>query len=272
MPMCGINKKFDRGVNKVEKSKLLLKKNVVITGASRGIGLETAKVLAVSGATLILTELENQMENLEKQAELIRNEFSVDVTVYSLDVRKHEQIVDVVKSINEKYGNVDVLVNNIGINLLTPALSLRWEEWDMVLDTNLKGNFFMTQEIAKLMVKKGKGSIISIASQHGVVGNENRAAYCASKAGLINLTRVLAIEFAKHGIRANTVSPTFVITEANKEILESNNFKRNNLNKIPLKKYALPEDVAHAVAFLASDLSKMITGHNLVVDGGWTAL
>lgn len=252
--------------------KLLSDQKALITGASRGIGLEIARRFANEGAILILTELEERMYELEKQAECIKEKFSVNVITHCLDIKEHNQIKKVVQDVEEKCNVIDILVNNVGVNLLVSVLKLTWEEWDFVLDTNLKGNFFMSQEVAKVMMKNRKGSIVSIASQHGVVGNENRAAYCASKAGLINLTRVLALELARHGIRANTVSPTFVLTEQNRDILNSNSFKHANLNKIPLRKYASPEDVAEAVLFLSSDLSKMITGHNLVVDGGWTAM
>jgi NAD(P)-dependent dehydrogenase (short-subunit alcohol dehydrogenase family) len=252
--------------------KLLYNQKAIITGASRGIGLETAIVFAQEGATLVLTELEERMADLAEQAEYIKDKFSVDVIIHCLDIRKYDQVKKVVQSIEESCNSIDILVNNAGVNLLASILNLTWEQWDFVLDTNLKGTFFMSQEVVKVMIKNKKGSIISIASQHGIVGNENRAAYCASKAGLINLTRVLALELARHGIRANTVSPTFVLTEQNETILNSNNFKYANLNKIPLRKYASPGDIAEAVLFLSSDLSKMVTGHNLVVDGGWTAV
>jgi len=248
----------------------LLGQWAMVTGAGRGIGEEIADHFAREGASLILTELPSLMGQAEGVAERMRKDYGIPVLCQSLDLRDMDQIEQCVRSIGEQVEGVDYLINNAGVNLLSPALNLTQEEWDFVVDINLKGTFFLTREIAKAMVRRKRGSIVMIASQHGVVGNENRAPYCASKAGLIHLTKALAIEWAKYGIRVNAVSPTFVVTEANGHLIKDNQFQRTNLPKIPLRKFAVPQDIAGAVLFLAADSAGMITGHNLVVDGGWT--
>ncbi|GHU49194.1 short-chain dehydrogenase [Clostridia bacterium] len=247
-------------------------KTIVITGASRGIGLCIAKKFAANGANLVLTDIEIQLETLRIESEILQNIYDVEILRQELDVLDIAQIKNVICNAVEAFGTIDVLVNNAGTNIFNPAITLTEEQWDMVLDINLKGAFFMMQEAAKVMIKQRIGSIINISSQHGLVGNELRAPYCASKAGLINLSRALATEWAKYNIRVNSVAPTFVLTENNESLLNDTGFIRHNLTKIPLKRYAIPEDVANAVYFLSSNESSMITGHCLSVDGGWTAI
>lgn len=259
-----------RGDSAAEAGKLL-GQWAMVTGAGRGIGAEIASYFARAGASLVLTELPAQMELVQGVAERLKNEHGIEALCVPLDLRDLEQIEQCVREI-EAHASMDYLINNAGVNLLSPALNLTQEDWDFVVDINLKGTFFLTREVAKAMVRKKRGSIIMIASQHGVVGNENRAPYCASKAGLIHLSRALAIEWAKYGIRVNAISPTFVITDANEQIINDHQFQRANLPRIPLRKFAVPEDIAKSVLFLATDSAGMITGHNLVVDGGWTVI
>lgn len=257
---------------KVDEGKKLLGQWAMVTGAGRGIGAEIASYFAQSGASLVLTELPEYIGNAEKIADRLRTKHGIEVVCEPLDLRSMEGIEQCVRSIEEQVEGMDYLINNAGVNLLSPALSLTPDQWDFVVDINLKGTFFLTREVAKRMIHKKRGSIIMIASQHGVVGNENRAPYCASKAGLIHLTKALAIEWAKYGIRVNAISPTFVITDANEQLINEPQFQRTNLPRIPLRKFAVPEDIAKSVLFLASDSAGMITGHNLVVDGGWTVI
>ncbi|MNO19869.1 3-oxoacyl-[acyl-carrier-protein] reductase FabG [compost metagenome] len=252
------------------EAKKLVGQWALVTGAGRGIGAEIAHHFAREGASLVLTELPELKPQAEEVAGQLREQYGVGAFCEALDLRSMEGIERCVRSIEQQGVDLHYLINNAGVNLLSPALSLTQEEWDFVVDINLKGTFFLTQEIAKLMVRNKRGSIVMIASQHGVVGNENRAPYCASKAGLIHLTKALAIEWAKYGIRVNAVSPTFVVTDANQSIIHNHQFQRTNLPKVPLRKFAVPEDVAKSVMFLATDSAGMITGHNLIVDGGWT--
>ncbi len=166
----------------------------------------------------------------------------------------------------------DVLINNAGVNILRPALNITELEWDEILSVNLKGAFFCTKEAARFMIRQRKGCIINISSQFGVVGYRYRAAYSASKAGLIGLTRTLAVEWAHFNIRVNAISPTILLKENSSWFLEDNDFKNKILPNIPLGRFCKCEEVLSAVIFLSSEESGMITGQNLIVDGGWTAV
>jgi 2-deoxy-D-gluconate 3-dehydrogenase len=165
-----------------------------------------------------------------------------------------------------------LLVNNAGINVPRLALDVAEEDWDRVIDVNLKGAFFMAQAVAKAaLLPQGSGKVINIASQNGVVGMHHRAAYCSSKAGLVNLTRVLALEWAQYRINVNAVGPTFIDTLLTRPMFADPAFRDEVLRNIPLGRIGRPEDVVGAVVFLASPASDMVTGHTLLVDGGWTA-
>ncbi|GGO00003.1 SDR family NAD(P)-dependent oxidoreductase [Saccharibacillus kuerlensis] len=245
-------------------------KRVLVTGAGRGIGAKVAESFAREGASLVITEVPSEMERLNDVAYKLQQTYGRETKSLALDIRSSESIAECAGRLKTDALDIDYLVNNAGVNMLVPALEVTPQQWDLVMDINLKGTFFLTQQIAKGMVKRRNGSIVMLASQHGVVANENRAPYCASKAGLVHLTKALALEWAKYGIRVNAVSPTFVATEANREHVEDPRFRRMSLPKIPLRKLAVPSDIAEAVLFLASEQAGMITGHNLIVDGGWT--
>jgi 2-deoxy-D-gluconate 3-dehydrogenase len=176
-----------------------------------------------------------------------------------------------VEEAEEGLGPLHILVNNAGINLPRPALEVTEEEWDLVLDTNLKGLFFAAQAAGRRMVERRYGRIVNMASQMGFVGFYFRAAYCASKAGVVNLTRVLAVEWAPYGVTVNAVAPTFVETPMTRGMLEDPWFREEVLRRIPLGRLADPQDVVDAVRYLASDAAAMVTGHTLLVDGGWVA-
>lgn len=248
----------------------------LVTGAGGGIGAAICKALAGAGARVACAELPDRLDRaravcdaaLASATEWARE---ADAFTVPLDVRSRPSIHEAIERVIERWGRLDVLVNNAGVNRLKPALDLVEKDWDDVLDVNLRGAFFCAQAAARIMVRGGGGRIIQIASQHGVVGMPYRAAYCASKAGLINLTRVLALEWASAGITVNCVSPTFVRTEANDRVLDDPAFLTWVRDRLPLGRLATPEDVAGAVLYLASPAAAMVTGHNLVVDGGWTA-
>ena len=217
-------------------------KTVVVVGACSSIGDALIPELLDKYSSMVLTESPQNFESL---------------------VGKYGE------KPNVKLLEMDVL-NKSRINVLVSALETTEEIWDRIIDVNLKGFFFVSKVIAKNMILNGGGSILGIASQHAVVANVDRAAYCASKAGMIHLAKELALEWAKYGIRVNMVSPTMIFSEKNKEILDGNRAKKEYLIKIPLRKYAVPEDVSSAILFLNSDKASMITGQNLIVDGGWT--
>lgn len=256
----------------MDKCKLLEGKVAVIIGASRNTGLEISKLIAAEGCSLALTEIPERYGMLEVEALKIEEEYGVKVNIYSLDIKVIIDIKKVFKKIESDFSSIDILINNAGINILVPALEVNEEMWDEILNINLKGAFFSMQQAARIMIKNNGGNIVNMASQHGIVGNRNRAPYCSSKAGLINLTRALSYEWANYNIRVNSVSPTFILNDSNEEYLLDTKQRKEYLNNIPLRKYCVPKDIAHSVLYLISPNSGMVTGHNLVIDGGWTAI
>lgn len=245
-------------------------KSVLITGAGSGVGLATATMMAAHGAKVAITEMPGRASLARTAVRDIRDRGgeALDLT---LDVTSVLTIQDAVDHVAGEFGAIDILVNNAGVQLLKPALDIEEAEFDNVLDVNLKGAFFCSQAVASIMAAQGQGVIVNVASQHGVVGNKNRAPYCASKAGLINLTRALAIEWAALGIRVNSISPTFVVNEANADLLASEDFRNDIEHHLPSGRPAQASEVAAGICYLASPIATSITGHNLMIDGGWTA-
>ncbi|AST93506.1 MULTISPECIES: SDR family NAD(P)-dependent oxidoreductase [Sutcliffiella] len=247
-----------------------MEKTVLITGAASEIGQAILRRFLVNGYQVIATEVEFQRKTLE---DCIRS-MSIDdqqmIKFYSLDLEKDEEVLQFSEYLKDTY-TISALVNIAGINILKNFFDWNVEELRKVVDINWIGTFLLTKAVAESMVAKSiAGTITTISSQHGIVVNKERVPYCISKASLIHLTKVLGLELAPYNIRVNCVSPTYVKTDKNSHILNSNRYIDEELVKIPLNRYAIPDDVADAVEFLTSPASKMITGHNLVVDGGWT--
>jgi len=239
-------------------------KVALVTGASRGLGAGIAVALQDAGATVAGTS--RSPDVAERVAEQLG---SVPVVMDSTNVPSVQAAINYVVS---HWGRLDILINNAGVNIPQGVFDVDEESWDAVLDTNLKGAFFAAQAAARHMVSSGAGGcIINIASQAGVVGIERRAAYGASKAGLVLLTKVLAIELAPHGINVNAVAPTFIETELTRTTLGDAGQRDTILSRIPLGRLGHVEDVAAATVYLASPAAAMVTGHTLLVDGGWTA-
>lgn len=251
---------------------MLLKKKVsVITGALGAIGQTMTRMFLREGALVIGTDLDKAVREEEAFIERVGREFGDRYIFLSCDISKVEEIRSLGRKISERGLVPEILVNNAGINYLGYARDVTEENWDHILEVNLKGAFFMSQCIGKLMMEGKGGAIVNIASQHGEVANLQRAPYCASKAGLINLTRALCLEWAEYGIRVNSVLPTFVLTEKNEQMLMQSGRYRTYMREIPLRRYATAEDVANAVLFFVSDRASMITGQALAVDGGYLA-
>lgn len=239
-------------------------KVALVTGASRGLGAGIADALQEAGATVVGTS-----RNPDSATQVAKQLGSVPVVMDITDVASVRAGVDCVAS---ELGRLDILVNNAGLNIPQGVFDVDEASWDAVLDTNLKGTFFAAQAAARCMVTSGEGGrIINIASQAGVVGIEERSAYGASKGGVVLLTKVLAIELAQHGITVNAVAPTFIATELTRGTLENPAWRERVLSRIPLGRIGETEDVAAATIYLASPAAALVTGHTLLVDGGWTA-
>ena len=236
----------------------------LVTGASKGLGAGIADGLKEAGATVVGTSRE------QKYAAQVAQRLGTVPLV--MDVTDVSSVQTGVQRVVSEFGRLDLLVNNAGLNIPQSVFDVDEASWDSVLDTNLKGSFFAAQAAARHMVARGEGGrIINIASQAGVVGIEERSAYGASKGGVVLLTKVLAIELAQHGITVNAVGPTFVDSEPTRNILEDPEWHERILSRIPLGRVGEVEDVVAATVYLASPAAAMVTGHTLLVDGGWTA-
>jgi len=244
-------------------------RKALVTGAGRGIGRAVALGLARAGADVGL--LARTQAELDSAAGQIRD-LGRRAASLAVDLTKTGDIQPAVDQVAAGLGGLDILVNNAGINIPQEAVEVTEEAWDRILDINLKAAFFTAQAAGRLMIRQGRGGrIINITSQTGSVGLIKRAAYCASKAGLNLVTKVLALEWAPHNILVNAVAPTFIETELSRGFLSDPVFKEYALAKNLLKRFGTTEDVAGAVIYLASPAAGLVTGHVLMVDAGWTA-
>jgi NAD(P)-dependent dehydrogenase (short-subunit alcohol dehydrogenase family) len=242
-------------------------KRALVTGAATGLGQAIAATLARQGADVVISDKPG--ESLDETARQVAG-FGRRVFARDMDVRDLEQIARGVEQVKQACGEIDILVNNAGINRPMPGLDVTEENWDDHFRTNIKGGFFLAQKVAPMMIQRGWGRIIWISSQSGLVGIPGQPVYCASKGAVIQIVRTLGVEWARHGITVNSVAPTFVETNLTRKRLQDPDFKTFVLNKIPAHKLAESDDVAAAVAFLASPEAGMVNCHTLCVDGGWT--
>ncbi len=243
-------------------------KIALITGGSRGIGEHLSLGLAEAGATMAVTS-RNREQSQAIADQIVK--LGGQASAFEVDVTSVESINKMVAAVHEHFGRIDILVNNAGLNIAEPALAVTEEHWDRVMDTNLKGTFFCAQAVGRLMVDRGYGRIVNISSQMGSVGWNDRACYCASKGGVNQLTKVLAVEWAEKGVTVNAVAPTFIETRMTGGMLANEQFRKEVLRRIPMGRLGQPGEVLGAVIFLASDAGSLVTGHTLLVDGGWTA-
>lgn len=242
-------------------------KVAIVTGASRGIGKEVAIALAKAGADVaLIARNEKELNEVEQEIKQFgRNVLSVPMDLLEIDLMSTK-----IEQIHDYFGKIDILVNNAGINIPKPALDVTEEDWDKVLDINLKSTFFLCKTVAKYMIPNKNGKIINMSSQMAFVGYYKRAAYSSSKGGLLQLTRALAIEWSKHNINVNSIAPTFIDTPMTKPMFEDEVFLDDVLKRIPLGRLGKMEDLFGAVIYLSSTSSDMVTGHTVMVDGGWT--
>ncbi|MGB3086944.1 MAG: 3-oxoacyl-[acyl-carrier-protein] reductase [Phycisphaerae bacterium] len=235
-------------------------KTAIVTGAARGIGLEIAKQLAEGGARVVLVDV--LAEDLKKAS----GELGPDTLAYAVDVTDETAVEKMIDEVAETCGRIDILINNAGITRDDLLLRMTQDEWDAVLNVNLKGTFLMTKHAAKYMVRQRGGRIVNLASVSGLVGNPGQANYSASKAGVVGFTKTVARELARRNVCCNAVAPGFIKTRMTDVLPEK--AKERALSAIPLGRMGTPNEVAAAVVFLAGDAASYITGQVLPVDGG----
>ena len=243
---------------------MLKGKVAVVTGASRGIGREIALTLAAYGAA-VAVNYNGSKEKAEEVVQQIRSADGMAVAIKA-SVSNAEDVESMMKAVMEQFGRIDILVNNAGITKDNLVMRMSEDDFDAVLDTNLKGTFYCMKQVYRIMLKQRFGRIINMSSVTGVVGNAGQVNYAASKAGIIGMTKSLARELGSRGITVNAVAPGFIETEMT-DVL-SDKVKQEMEGQIPLKRMGNVKDVAEAVAFLASDKASYITGQVLHVDGG----
>jgi NAD(P)-dependent dehydrogenase (short-subunit alcohol dehydrogenase family) len=239
----------------------------LVTGASRGLGQTFARALAAAGADVAITSrtldslksFQQEIESMERRA-----------VPFALDVRDEASIRRAVDGAHAAFGKIDILVNNAGCNVRKKALDITWDDWNLVLDTNLRGAFFVAQSVARYMVPRGSGRIINIGSVTSMFGFAGLGPYGASRGGIRQLTMSLADDWGPHGITVNCLAPGWFKTEQNKVLYEDKEWVDYLVDKIPLRRPGRPDDLEGAVVFLASDASAYVTGQTLLVDGGIT--
>lgn len=255
-----------RGVTAMPNNLFSLKEKVaIVTGTSRGLGQYFGRALAKAGADLVITS--RNIDSLMK--------FKIEIEALGrrvlpleLDVCNLESIQDMVEEAYKVYGKIDILVNNAGCNIRKPALEITWDDWNTVLNTNLRGSFFVAQGVAKKMISRNYGRIINIGSVTSVFGYSGITPYCASRGGVKQMTMSLADDWGKYGITVNCLAPGWFKTEQNRVLYEDKEWVEYICDRIPLKRPGQPDDLNGIIVFLASDEGKYITGQTILVDGG----
>jgi D-threitol dehydrogenase (NAD+) len=237
-------------------------KVAVVTGGASGIGAAIVDAYAAKGAIVAVLDLEVDASQRKVSDGIAAAAFGCDVT-------KEQSVVDAINAVSAQFGRIDVLVNSAGVGLMGAAEELTLDSWDKTMAVNLRGAFLVTQQVGRIMLAQRSGTVISLASQAATIALPGHLAYCASKAGLVGLTKVLALEWAGRGVTANTISPTVVMTPLAKEVWGNPEGEALKA-QIPTQRFAEPEEIAAAAVFLASDAAKMINGVDLLVDGGYT--
>jgi len=233
----------------------------VVTGGASGIGAAVVDAYVAKGATVVVLDraLEAAQQKVADGA----------AAAFACDVTDEVSVAEAVQAVADQFGAVDVLVNSAGVAVLAPAEELAVAAWDQTMAVNLRGAFLVSQHVGRLMLAQGRGTVISIASQAATVALSGHVAYCASKFGLVGMTKVLALEWAGRGVTANTISPTVVLTDLGRAAWE-NPAGEALRQQVPVGRFARPEEIAAAAVYLASDAAAMVNGADLLVDGGFT--
>jgi NAD(P)-dependent dehydrogenase (short-subunit alcohol dehydrogenase family) len=243
-------------------------KTALVSGASSGLGKGIALALAEAGADVVAAA--RNAERLEEVAKEIRG-LGRQAWAVQLDVSRSSAFSAQVATIIEQCGQIDILVNAAGMNIRKPILEVTEADWDYLMSVQLKGVFFLSQAVAPYMIKQGRGKIINIASLSSVIGLANISIYCAAKGGIAQLTKAMAVEWAKHGINVNAIGPGYYETPMTRPVFEDPERVNWMLSRIPFGRTGVPKDLAGAAVYLASDASNYVTGQILYVDGGWLA-
>jgi NAD(P)-dependent dehydrogenase (short-subunit alcohol dehydrogenase family) len=243
-------------------------KVAVITGASKGIGYGLASALAEAGARV--AAVARQAEDMTELVEEI-SQSGGEAEAFALDVTNVPSIGPAFEAIRQRFGRVDILVNNAGLGDNHPAEAVTEADWDQMMDVNLKGAFFVAQAAGQIMLKQGEGRIVNMSSQASSVAIRGHAVYCATKGGMDQFTRVMAIEWGGRGVTVNAVAPTFIYTPGTAARLDQPEFLKSVLDRLPIGRVGTITDVAGAVIFLASPAGSLVNGEIIKVDGGWTA-
>ncbi len=246
-------------------------KVAIVTGASSGIGRSIALRFAEEGAKVTVADIQEEPREGGKPTHEKIKEEGGEAMFMEADVSSKNSVQDIFYRTAEKYGRIDVVVNNAGIFIQDKIENLEEEEWDRIMDIDLKGVYFCTKEAIEHMTTEGiEGSIINISSIAGLVGYNGATAYCAAKGGVSNLTKEVALDYGSEGINVNAICPGVIKTKMTEEFREDDQVRSFMEQNTPYKRLGKPEDIANAAVFLASDESNFVHGQNLVVDGGWT--
>ena len=245
-------------------------KVAIVTGARRGIGKAIALAMAQAGADIAICDRVIEDGELNAVAEEVKRLGRRSLAVQA-DITQKAEVDGLVKRVVAEFGVIDILVNNAAMNIRAPLLELREDGWDRVINTDLKGYFLCSQAVGKRMVEQKRGNIINIASTAAIKAAPEMGAYCIAKAGVVMLTRVLAVELAKYNIRVNAIAPSMVKTKFSQPLWSDPETLKQTESEIPLGRLAEPDDIIGSVLFLASDASSYITGHTIIVDGGLSA-